>query len=79
MSKPLKLLAKMRQNPNNWRIEELETIAKNYSINVRKSGGSHVVFEHPSWVELLSVPSRRPIKAIYIKIFLLLVDALGDE
>ena len=51
MTKPRKLLEKMRHNPRNWRIEELETIAKHYGINVRKSGGSHVIFDHPEWVE----------------------------
>jgi hypothetical protein len=30
-----------------------------------KSGGSHVVFEHPDLAEALSVPARRPIKPIW--------------
>jgi len=74
-----KLLDKMRSNPRDWRIEQLETIAKNYRINVRKSGGSHVVFDHTKWVELLCVPAHRPIKPIYVKKFVLLIDTLGDN
>jgi len=74
-----KLLTKMCHNPRDWRIEELETIAKHYGINVRKSGGSHVVFDHPEWVELLSIPSRRPIKPIYVKKLVSLIDALGGN
>lgn len=74
-----KLLAKMRHNPRDWRIEELETIAKYYGINVRKSGGSHFVFDHPEWVELLSIPSRRPIKPIYVKKLVSLIDVLGGD
>jgi predicted RNA binding protein YcfA (HicA-like mRNA interferase family) len=75
----MKLLEKMRNNPRDWRIEQLETIAKRYGINVRKSGGSHVVFDHPKWVDLLCVPAHRPIKPIYVKKLLSLIDILGDE
>ena len=67
MTKISKLLEKIRHNPRDWRIQELEMIARYYGINVRKSGGSHVVFDHPKWVELLSIPAHRPITQIYIK------------
>ena len=67
MTSEEKILQKMRNNPRDWRIEELETLAKTYGITVRKSGGSHVVFTHPEWVQMLCVPARRPIKPIYIK------------
>jgi hypothetical protein len=76
MANALKLLSKMRNNPQDWRIEQLEVIADYYGINVRKSGGSHVVFDHPQWIELLCVPAHRPIKPIYIKKLLLLIDLL---
>ena len=46
MGKKDKLLDKMRKNPRDWRIEQIETIAKRYQITIRKIGGSHVVFEH---------------------------------
>ncbi len=71
-----KILEKMRRNPLDWPIEQLESIAKQYGINIRKSGGSHVVFDHSDWVELLCIPARRPIKPIYIKRFILLIDRL---
>lgn len=73
-----KQLEKMRRNPRDWRIEQLETLAKHYAINIRKPKGSHVVFDHPKWVELLCVPAHRPIKPIYIKKFLRLVDLLEE-
>jgi hypothetical protein len=41
MGKPDKLLAKMRANPRDWRMELLETVAKRHGIEVRKTGGSH--------------------------------------
>lgn len=79
MTRSHKLLEKMRHNPGDWRIDEIETVAKHYGINVRKSGGSHVIFDHAEWVELLSIPSRRPIKPIYVKKFVSLIDTLGAD
>jgi hypothetical protein len=73
-----KKLEKMRTNPREWRIEQLETIALHYGINVRKSGGSHVVFDHPAWIELLCVPAHRAIKPIYVKKFVELIDLLEN-
>ena len=71
----------MRGNPRDWRIEQLETVAAALEVRCRKPGGSHVVFEHPSVVEALSVPARRPIKPIYVMRFVRLVDAVrgNDE
>ena len=79
MANAKKLLEKMRLNPRDWRIEQLETIAKRHGVNVRKSGGSHVVFEHPKWIELLCVPAHRPIKAIYVKKLVSLIETLGES
>lgn len=79
MSNARKILNKMRQNHQNWRIEHFETVASQYKILVRKGGGgSHVIFDHPKWVELLSVPAKRPIKPIYVKKFLALIDILEN-
>ena len=77
MANSKKLLDKMRNNPRDWRIDQLEVVAKNYGINVRKSGGSHVVFDHPEWIELLCIPAKRPIKPIYVKKLVSLIDTLG--
>ncbi len=79
MSPTKKLLDRMRNNPRDWRIELLENVAKHYGVNVRKSGGSHVVFDHPCWVELLCVPAHRPIKPVYIKKFVNLIDFLTEK
>lgn len=44
-----KLLVQMSRNPKaDWRIEQLETVARAHDINVRKGRGSHVIFEHPA-------------------------------
>ena len=71
-----KTLDRMRANPRDWRIGTLEAVAAAHGVNVRKHGGSHVVFEHPSVPEALSVPARRPIKPVYIRRFVVLIDAV---
>ena len=76
-----KTLEQMRANPRDWRIESLESVAAAFAVNVRKPGGSHVVFEHPAVAEALSVPARRPIKPVYVRRFVGLIDAVrgSDE
>ena len=74
-----KLLEQMRRNPcNDWKMANLLTIAKRLNIEVRNSGGSHHVFSHSEIEEDLVVPYRRPIKVIYIKKFLALVDVVRE-
>ena len=74
-----KTLARMRNNPRDWRIASLETVAAANGVNVRKAGGSHVVFEHPDLIEALSVPAHRPIKPIYIQRFVRFIDAIRSS
>jgi hypothetical protein len=75
-----KTLQAMRRNPNGWRIEELEAVAKDNSVEWRRPGrgGSHVIFSAPGVREIVSVPAKRPIKPVYIKQFLALVDAANE-
>lgn len=79
MTKAGKLLERMRANRRDWRMESLETVARRYDIQVRKSGGSHFVFLHPDSDIAVTVPFRRPIKPVYISQFLALVDDIGEE
>lgn len=55
MGNASKTVKKMSQNPRDWRIEQLKTVAERYGINVRQAKSSHVVFEHPTWIEMLCV------------------------
>lgn len=75
-----KLVQKMRRNPQGWRIEELQAVANETGMEWRRPGrgGSHVIFSAPGVREIVSVPSKRPIKPVYIKQFLALLDAAGE-
>lgn len=79
MSKAEKLLSKMRANPRDWRIEELEAVAKRFGVNVRKTGGSHFVFLHPDSELAITIPFNRPIKPVHISRFLALLDDIGAD
>ena len=71
-----KTLRTMRGNQTGWRIDELQAVANEYGVGWRKPGhgGSHVIFSAPGVREIVSVPAKRPIKPVYIKQFLALVD-----
>ena len=74
-----KTLQKMRKNRMGWRIEELQAVAEENSVEWRRPGrgGSHVIFSAPGVREIVSVPAKRPIKPVYIKQFVALIDAAG--
>ena len=79
---PSKTLEKMRKNPMGWRIEDLQAVAEENRLVWRRPGrgGSHVIFSATGVREIVSVPAKRPIKPVYIKQFLALIDvAEGRE
>ena len=78
MNTATKVLEAMRNNPRDWRIEQLHTIAAQFDITVRATGGSHQVFAHQMVPETLSVPAHRPIKPVYIRHFVTLVDKVKE-
>ncbi len=78
MARGDRTLASVRAAPRDWRIASLEAVAAASGVNVRKSGGSHVVFEHPDMQEALSDPARRPIKPVYVQRFVRFIDAVRE-
>jgi predicted RNA binding protein YcfA (HicA-like mRNA interferase family) len=74
-----KTLAKMRSNPLDWRIGELLSVAAHYGIEVRNDGGSHHVFSHPSLPQTVCVPAHRPIKPVYVRQFVALIDQIKES
>lgn len=68
----------MRRNPRDWRIEDLKVVADSLGINHDQHGTSHVVFRHAN-AGRLSVPAHRPIKPVYVRLFVDLVDRTGEN
>ena len=65
----------MRDNPRDWKIEDLKVIADRLGIEYRQRGTSHVTFTTPQG-NTLPVPTARPILPVYIRQFVRLVDSL---
>ena len=73
MNTAAKLLRAMRTNPLNWQLAQLQTVALQNGIDWRHEGTNHCVFVRNDG-NTLPVPARRPIKPIYVKKFLELVE-----
>ena len=73
MNTAAKLLQAMRSNPLDWKLAQLQTVARQNGIDWRHFGTSHCVFVRADG-KTLPVPARRPIKPIYVKKFLELVE-----
>ncbi|MEK6211102.1 MAG: type II toxin-antitoxin system HicA family toxin [Pseudomonadota bacterium] len=73
MTRAAKTLAQMKATPLDWRIESLKSVADAFGLVYRQPGGSHVIFRHPNG-GMLSVPARRPIKPVYVRKFVHLVE-----
>jgi hypothetical protein len=72
-----KLLERMRRNPRDWRIEDVATLCHAFEIDFdRPSGGSHYGVSDPARVHALTIPFARPIKQVYIRKLVRLVDAV---
>ncbi len=74
-----KTLDRMINNPRDWRIDDLLIVAGRYGIEVRNTGGSHHVFSAPGIAESLCVPAHRPVKPVYVKRFLIMIDTIKEK
>jgi predicted RNA binding protein YcfA (HicA-like mRNA interferase family) len=53
-------------------------VARDVGLAYDQSGTSHVVFRHPK-AGRLSVPAGRPIKPVYIRMFLQSMDKIDES
>jgi hypothetical protein len=67
------LLVAMRRNPLDWQISQRQTVARQNGIDWRHDRTSYCVFVRSDG-KTLPVPAHRPIKPIYVKKFIELVD-----
>ena len=63
-----KRLAAMRANPKDgWTIADVEAVCAEFGIVCKPGRGSHYRVGHASQTEKLTIPAKRPIKAVYIR------------
>jgi len=78
MSQKRKLYEKIKINPNNVRFEDLDKLLQwcGFMPRVQRSGTSHHYYYKPN-CDPLSIPYHRPIKLVYVKRALRLVERCG--
>ncbi len=69
-----KMIRRMKDNPRDWRIEDLMVVAKDREMTTRQKG-SHVSFVSKDG-QVTVVPRKLPINPIYIRKFL---ELLGEQ
>ena len=71
------LLDRMRRNPQgNWTIKDVETVCAEYGVTCRPpTRGTHYKVSHPGFVDILTIPFKRPIKPVYIRRLATYIDA----
>jgi len=70
-------LDRMRANPKgNWTISDVEAVCREFEIECQpsRSGSSHYKVKHPGIREILTVPFKRPIKMVYIRRLVAMID-----
>ena len=78
MAQAEKTLNKMKKNPLDWRIEDIDLVARYYGFKRIEAKGSHTKFYHDDLPEILTVPVKRPIKPIYVKMLIALIARLEE-
>jgi hypothetical protein len=81
VSKTIKLIEAMRNNPaGDWSMSDIQRVCDGLGWKcLPPSGGSHWKVVAPGSMTILTVPARRPIKPIYIRKLIALVDEVGDN
>lgn len=77
MSQATKLPAAMRRTPAaDWRIEDVASVCRAFGVEcVAPSRGSHYPIAHASVAAILTIPARRPVKPVYIRMLVDYLDA----
>jgi predicted RNA binding protein YcfA (HicA-like mRNA interferase family) len=78
MGRKEKLLRAIRNNPTNVRFEDLRKILESIGYTAINRGGSHYVFTQEG-CETLTIPYRRPVKVIYVKHVVKLIEEHENE
>ena len=79
MAKAAKLLERMRNNPRDWTIENIETVCNHYGVTCNApTRGSHYKISHPDLEQILTIPSKRPIKPVYVNCLIDIIDSIID-
>ena len=72
------IVDRMRRNPvGNWTITDVAAACRvaGLACTPPRGGGSHDKVNHPALPTILTVPYKRPIKPVYIRKLIAMIDA----
>jgi hypothetical protein len=73
-------LARMRSNPlGDWTMADVQAVCRQVGLRCSPptGGGSHWKVSHPAVRDILTIPARRPIKPVYIRRLVRMVEEAG--
>jgi len=75
-----KLIASIRNNPKNVDFNDIDGLLRYFGCTVRQKGrgSSHYTYSHPTVKSPLCIPKDSPIKAIYAKRALQMIDEIRE-
>ena len=81
MKKTSDLLAAMRRNPNaDWSIADIQKVCAQHGCEcLAPARGSHWKVAAPGKAEILTVPARRPVKAVYIRKLVAMLEGIEGD
>lgn len=81
VNKRQKRLERMRQNPNNVSLNDFRRVLEDHGFVYQRTSGSHFTFYYilAGQTKLFVVPFNRPIKPIYVKRALKIIDEIIEE
>lgn len=81
MTKFDKLYAQIVNNPRDVNFKDLDKLLRRYGFSCRQSGkgSSHFTYYHPELPDILPIPKERPIKAVYVKQAITLIQKLKEK
>jgi len=72
----------MRINPKgDWTIDDVEQVCRRFGLTCSApKRGDHYKVSHPTIQEILTIPAHRPIRPVYIRRLVVMIDMVeGDE
>lgn len=81
MSKRKKLLLRIKQNPKDVIFDDLRKLLEMYGFVLKRMRGSHRSFKGivSGQAVLFVVPCNQPLKEIYVKKALILIEQIDNE
>ena len=76
MTKRDKLIERLKNNPNNVRFEELQTLLLSFGFEERQpsGGSSHYTYTYGTCVQ--TIPKHKPVNKIYVKMVIKIIEQI---